>query len=100
MQNADNGATVCLPLGQTLSVFLKAPLDGPDWATVTTSSTGVLKPTVTGALTLVRGVTGGAFTAVGLGVDRLSSTRPACAPPATCPPESWQVTVVVTSATG
>ncbi|MGD0810155.1 MAG: hypothetical protein ABSA91_10665 [Acidimicrobiales bacterium] len=76
-----NGAAVCLRVGQKLLVELASPATvGLGWEPVHVSPPGVLvKGPSTGAYS--RFVTGASFTAKHKGIAELSSQRPTCAPP-------------------
>jgi hypothetical protein len=101
--NRQDGETICIAVGQVLSVFLSAPtLTTTPWSAVRLSKPGVLK-----ALPITfmvrRGATAANFLAVGKGAVDLSSYRPACPPPpagaATCEAvQLWRVSVVVGTA--
>jgi hypothetical protein len=85
-------------VGQRVTVFLSVAPDPPDsapWMAITASDGTVLAPVPNGALSLARGVTGGAFAAERMGTSRLISDRPACTAPAPCPAQLWQVIIVV-----
>ncbi|MHB8719708.1 MAG: hypothetical protein ACYDAC_12595 [Candidatus Dormibacteria bacterium] len=101
LAETDNGGRFCLGVGQTVSVFLRVPLDQADtgrFSSIVASDSSVLQAVPSGALTLVRGVTAGIFTALRAGTSTLSSTRPPCAASVAsgCPAgQGWQVTIVV-----
>jgi hypothetical protein len=79
LQLQDQGRSVCLTVGQELTVFLRAPKpDGSLWAPIEVSDHAVLESGNLGIMTLVRGVTGGIFHARHTGIARLHSTRTIC----------------------
>ncbi|MEZ0094044.1 hypothetical protein [Streptacidiphilus sp. EB129] len=81
----------CLPVGQSIDVFLTAPnTTAPQsdrWAEVASSDSAVLSPGNTGVLTAPLGVTPGVFVGAVPGTSVLSSHSP--------DGRAWQVTVVV-----
>ena len=86
LEVADTGKTVCLTTGNQLNVFLAPAQDGTRWDLIKSSDQATLEPVGAGALTLVRGVTGGVFRGKRAGVATLSSRRGN---------ERWRVQVVV-----
>jgi hypothetical protein len=94
-----DGGTFCFHRGERFSVFLSVPPARSDqrWSAITAGNTAVLQPVPSGALTLVRGVTGGIFAAAAAGMTHLDSSLPPCTPAApTCPNgQRWTVTIAV-----
>jgi hypothetical protein len=72
----DNGGTYCLRVGQEVIVYLQGS-PAHMWATIRSDSSD-LRPRPNGSLTLMRGVTGAAFTAVRPGIAHITSARPVC----------------------
>lgn len=94
----DNGATICLPVGLKLSIYLAVPiaLATRGWAPITTSDSTILKSqpaTTAPAPAAVVGI----FKGERRGVATVASYLPPCpGPAASCPvAERWTVTVVV-----
>ena len=76
-----NGATVCLTVGQKLLVELASPATtGLGWAPVRVSPPGILAKALSTAR-YSRFVTEASFTAKHKGVAELSSQRPTCSAP-------------------
>ncbi|MFN2466323.1 MAG: hypothetical protein ABR598_08690 [Candidatus Dormibacteria bacterium] len=94
-----DGGTFCFRAGDRFNVFLSVPPARSDqrWTSISPADAAVLKPVPSGALTLVRGVTAGIFTAAAPGTTGLVSSLPPCAPAAaSCPPgQRWGVTIIV-----
>jgi hypothetical protein len=97
LRNDDNGVTLCLTKGESVSVFLNAPPDGPGWAAITPTRSKVLTTRATNQITLARGVTAAIFVAAKPGATRLTSLRDPCTgPDAGCDPDhAWTAVVVV-----
>ncbi len=95
---ADDGHTVCVPVGARVTVMLRGTPDGR-WAPVEVTGTA-LAPAANGRGTLQLGVTGGFFVAARPGTARITTQRPACPPApagtAKCTAiTAWSVTVRV-----
>ncbi|HEV3232118.1 MAG TPA: hypothetical protein VG245_07675 [Candidatus Dormibacteraeota bacterium] len=99
LNNSHNGRTVCLHVGDVMTVLLRGadPAFALRWSPITASDVTVLKPRGTGALTLARGVTGAMYQAAATGEARLTSSYPPCTQDSvTCDPTTrWSVTVRV-----
>ena len=99
LQLEDKGKTICLKVGDELTVFLAVPIteESTRWGSIETSDASVLEALNSGILTLVRGVTGAVYQAHTRGVAQLTSVRPPCEGlPANCSPDQvWQATIVV-----
>jgi hypothetical protein len=91
----DDGKTLCVPVGAKIDVFLHGSTDAM-WTPVTASGTA-LAPAPNGKGTLMIGVTGGFFAAIGTGTTVLSSTKPACttAGAASCAAAAFATTIIV-----
>jgi hypothetical protein len=91
----DNGKTLCVRSGAKIDVLLQGSPDAM-WAPVTATG-AALTAAPNGKGTLMIGVTGGFFTAVGTGTTVLSSTKPACttADTASCAAATFTATVIV-----
>jgi len=95
---ADNARTYCVTVGTTVLVLLKGT-PGAKWGTIRAAGSA-LRPTVSGRMALMIGVTGAAFLAVRPGTAVISSARPVCASatPADAPCDAvrgFAVTVIV-----
>lgn len=76
---ADNGATVCLSVGGSLTVFLRASADAR-WAPPEGDGT-VLRPAPQRGVKVPLDVTAGFFTAAVAGEGSVTSSRPGCGSP-------------------
>lgn len=100
LSNADNGAVVCVRVGDHVAVFLSGTL-ARRWARIQSDSRA-LTPEANGRLALRVGWTGAFFTAAHPGRARITSTKSACKPgaPGDCDISMvFHVTVVVTHPT-
>ncbi len=98
--NADNGAVLCVHVGDHVAVFLSGTL-ARKWAPIHSDSR-VLTPEANGRLALRIGWSGAFFTAAHPGSARITSTRSACKPGASgdCGTSMvFHVTVVVSQPT-
>jgi hypothetical protein len=98
--NADNGAVLCVRVGDHVAVFLNGTL-ARKWAPIHSDSR-VLTPEANGRLALRAGWTGAFFTAAHPGSARITSMRSACKPGASgdCGTSMvFHVTVVVSQPT-
>ena len=96
ISNADNGAVLCVRVGDHVAVFLSGTL-ARKWAPIHSDSRA-LTPEANGRLALRVGWTGASFTAAHPGSARITSTRSACKPgaPGDCGTSLvFRVTVVV-----
>ena len=73
---ADNGKSICVRVGDTVSVLLHSNQSSLWLAPL--ASSGALQPTPNGAASLAVGVTGGWFSAVRPGRVLVTSVRPPC----------------------
>ena len=78
LSNADNGAVLCIRVGDHVAVFLSGTL-ARKWAPIHSSSRA-LTPEANGKLALRIGWTGAFFTAAHPGGARIMSTKSACEP--------------------
>ena len=98
--NRQNGATVCVVVGEKLLVLLSvSPSSEPHWGRVHVSPTGILTSAPM-TLMLSPGLTGTNFLAAHAGVVELTAHRSACTGPqngsSTCASlVSWKSTVIV-----
>ena len=100
LSNADNGAVVCVRVGDHVAVFLSGTL-ARKWAPIHSDSR-VLTREANGRLALRAGWTGAFFTAAHPGSARITSMRSACKPGASgdCGTSMvFHVTVVVSQPT-
>jgi hypothetical protein len=77
----DSGVTLCLKVGEKISVYLNAPLGQDPWQRLDSSRGKVLARGALNQVTLARGVTASLYTAAKPGVTELSSVRSPCADP-------------------
>jgi hypothetical protein len=104
LTSAQDGKTYCVTLGTNVLVLLKGT-PGNKWGLIRAAGSA-LRPSASGHMTLMIGVTGASFLAVRPGSSVISSTRPVCpssATPADVPCDAvgaFHVTVLVRAGDG